>query len=218
MSSRILVINPNSSTVVTAEIDRAVAAFRACSSTTIDVIGLADGPPGIQSQRDVEAVVPPLLACVQREEADAYVVACYSDPGLFAARELTVAPVYGIAESGILTALTLGARFGVVSILENSIPRHLRHVHSMGVITRMAGDRALGLGVAQLADESVTWQRMLDIGRQLRDTDGANVLVLGCAGMGRYRRRLAEALEMPVVEPTQAATGMALTAVALANT
>lgn len=213
--SRLLLINPNANVTVTQEIATAMDPLRGHPDVVIDVEGLPDGPPGIQSQLHIEQVVPLLLNRIQHSPADAYVIACFSDPGLFAARELAAAPVFGIAECGILTALTRGTRFGIVSILPNSIARHIRYVNSMGLHARMAGDRAIGIGVAGLADEAQTWNRVLETGRQLRDTDGADVLILGCAGMARYRGRLAEALRIPVVEPSQAAAGMALTAMGL---
>ena len=51
---------------------------------------------------------------------------------------------------------------------------------------------------------------MIDVGRRLRDQHGADVLVMGCAGMARYRGDLEEAVQIPVVEPTQAAVTMAI--------
>src|SRR6185437_3241306 len=110
----------------------------------------------------------------------------------------------------ILTALTLGQRFGVISILAKSIPRHLRYYGAMGVEKRLAGDLPIGLGVAELADEAAALGRMIAVGGTLRDRHGADVVVMGCAGMARYRDRLQDALGLPVVEPTQAAVTMAL--------
>ena len=66
--------------------------------------------------------------------------------------------------------------------------------------------------LTELADEDVTLGRMTEIGRRLIDNKGADVLVMGCAGMARYRGRLEETLGLPVVDPTQAAAGMAITA------
>ena len=74
----------------------------------------------------------------------------------------------------------------------------------------MAGDRAIGLGVLALADEVRTFARMAEVAAELRDLDGADVLVMGCAGMARYRDALADATGLPVVEPTQAAVAMAV--------
>jgi Asp/Glu/hydantoin racemase len=142
--------------------------------------------------------------------AAAFVIACFSDPGLFSAREATAKPVLGIAESGILTALTLGHRFGVISILARSVPRHLRYIGAMGLGQRLAGDLPIGLGVTELANAGAALTRMIDVGCRLRDGHGADVLVMGCSGMAAYRAELEAAVEIPVVEPTQAAVTMAL--------
>ena len=51
---------------------------------------------------------------------------------------------------------------------------------------------------------------MVEVGRTLRERHGADVLVMGCAGMARYRADLEAAVRIPVVEPTQAAVTMAI--------
>ena len=209
---KILVINPNSNEAVTRGLAEALAPLALPGAPEIECRTLAEGPPGIETQAHVESVVPPITATVKSRDNDcsAFVIACYSDPGLHAAREVTTKPVLGIAECGILTAMTLGQRFGVISILKKSIPRHLRYVGQMGLNDRMAGDRAIGLGVVELADEARTFSRMAEVAAELRDEDGADVLIMGCAGMARYRDRLQRHVGLPVVEPSQAAVSMAI--------
>ena len=211
-SDRILVIDPNSTEAVTAGIDKAMEPLRMPGGPAIECVTLKEGPPGIDKQAHVESVVAPITAMVKSRDNDcsAFVIACYSDPGLHAAREVTSKPVLGIAECGILTALTLGQRLGVISILRRSIPRHLRYVGQMGLHDRMAGDRAIGLGVVELVDEARTFSRMAEVAAELRDDDGADVLIMGCAGMARYRDRLQRHVGLPVVEPSQAAVSMAI--------
>ena len=87
----------------------------------LEAVTLKEGPPGIETQRHVDAVVAPLARMIAERERDcaAFVIACYSDPGLHTAREATAKPVLGISECGVLTALTLGQRFGVIAILKN---------------------------------------------------------------------------------------------------
>jgi allantoin racemase len=212
MPERILVINPNSTDAVTRAIDDAMDPLRITGGPGIDCVTLREGPPGIESQSDADAVIAPLCRAIRDAEREtaAFVIACFSDPGLFSAREATAKPVLGIAEGGILTALTLGHRFGVISILARSVPRHLRYIAAMGVGQRLAGDLPIGLGVAELADHRMTIGRMIDVGRRLRDHHGADVLVMGCAGMAGYRGDLEAAVRIPVVEPTQAAVAMAI--------
>ena len=212
MRDRILVINPNSTVSVTRAIDEAMAPLRIPGGPAIECTTLEEGPPGVESQIDADGVILPLCHLIRERDADtaAFVIACFSDPGLFAAREATAKPVLGIAECGILTALTLGHRFGVISILAASVPRHSRYIGAMGVAQRHAGELPIGLGVTELADARATQTRMIEVGRRLRDGHGADVLVMGCAGMARYRGDLEEAVRIPVVEPTQAAVTMAL--------
>ena len=217
VSRRILVVNPNSSEAVTAGISRAVNTLRVSGGPRIDCLTLAEGPPGIETQMQVESVVAPLLALLRRETADAAVIACFSDPGLHAAREVLGKPVFGIAESALLAALTLGERVGIVAILAASVPRHRRTAQRMGISSRFADSLPIGLGVTELADEKVTLRRMVETGRRLRDDKGADVLVMGCAGMAGFREHLCEQTGLPVVEPSQAATVAALGAVLLAG-
>jgi Asp/Glu/hydantoin racemase len=204
---RIVVINPNSTEACTRSIDAALEPLRFADGPAIECVTLAEGPPGIESQRDSDGVIGPICAYVQARgnDAGAFVIACFSDPGLHAAREATDSPVFGIAESGYLAAMTRGERFGVISILESSVARHGRYVRQLGIESRSAGDRAIGLGVVELSQEALVLERMIDAGAALRDKDGADVLILGCAGMASYRAPLADALGLPIVDPTQAA-------------
>ena len=218
MAARILVINPNSTEAVTRGIDQAVEPLRMPGGPAIDCVTLKEGPPGIETQQHVDSVVSPLLNLVREKDSEyaAFVIACYSDPGLHSVREATKKPVLGISECGILTALTLGHRFGVIAILTQSIPRHLRYVGALGVTERLAGELPVGLGVTELSDEGKTFGRMVEVGKALRERHGADVVVMGCAGMARYRQPLQDEIGIPVVEPTQAAVAMAIGRVRLA--
>jgi allantoin racemase len=212
MAERIVVINPNSTEAVTGAIDEGLAPLRMAGVPEIACLTLAEGPSGVESQLDADGVIIPLCRMIRahEREAAAFVIACFSDPGLFSARESTAKPVLGIAECGILTALTLGHRFGLISILARSVTRHLRYIGAMGLTQRLAHDLPVGLGVADLADRGTALARMIDVGQTLRDRHGADVLVMGCAGMARYRTDLEKAVQIPVVEPTQAAVTMAI--------
>ena len=172
---------------------------------------LREGPAGIETQEHVESVTLQLRRRVEAaNDIDAFVIACYSDPGLHVAREGTASPVFGIAECGVLTALTRADRFGVIAIKSRSIPRHIRYLRQMGLMDRLAGERPLEMSVAESASGEGTLQRMIAIGRELRDENGAGAIVMGCAGMARHRRPLEDALGLPVIDPTQAAVAMAI--------
>ena len=212
MAQRILVINPNSTEVVTRGIDEAVEPLRMPGGPAIDCMTLKEGPPGVETQQHVDGVVAPLLQLLSGKEKDyaAFVVACYSDPGLHSLREATKKPVLGIAECSILTALTLGQKFGVIAILKQSIPRHLRYVGALGVRERLAAELPVNLPVVELSNQEKTFGRMVAVGKALRDQHAADVVIMGCAGMARYRKPLQDEIGVPVVEPTQAAVAMAI--------
>ena len=207
---RIVVINPNSNEAVTRGLEEALAPLGFADGPEIVCASLAEGPYGIETQADVEGVAMPLRRFVEADNrADAFVIACYSDPGLHVCREGTERPVFGIAEAGVLTALARAERFGVIAIRQRAIRRHLRYLRQMGLTARLAGERPLEMSVAETASES-TLARLVEVGRELRDRDGADAVVMGCAGMARHRAPLEAALGVPVIDPTQAAVAMAI--------
>ncbi len=213
--ARIRVVNPNSNAAVTRGIDEALEALRFADGPEIVCSTLEQGPFGIETQADIESVTMPLRRLVEADnQSDAFVIACYSDPGLHLCREGTTRPVFGIAECGVLTALARAERFGVVAIRQRAIRRHLRYLRQMGLVDRFAGERPLEMSVAESAGAG-TLARLVEIGRELKDEDGADAVILGCAGMARHRRPLEDALGIPVIDPTQAAVTLALGAVQL---
>jgi allantoin racemase len=214
---RIMVINPNSNRVVTAGIAEALKPLMFDGGPEIVCETLAEGPLGVESQADVDSVAMPLRHLVEKDtDSAAFVIACYSDPGLHVCREATTRPVLGIAECGVLTALTRAETFGVIAIAQRSIRRHLRYLRQMGLIDRLAGERPLDMSVAETASGEGTLAKMITVGRALKEEDGAGAIVMGCAGMARHRKALENALDIPVIDPTQAAVTMALGAVVFA--
>lgn len=206
----IVVINPNSNQAVTDGLDQALAPFRLGGGPAIECLTLAEGPFGVESQLDSDSVILPLARLVQsRPDAGAFVIACYSDPGLDACRSVTRAPVFGIQESGVLTAMARADLFGVIAIAEASVARHRRFMARMGVLGRLAGELPLNMSVDETARGEGTFARLVQVGGDLK-ARGAGAVILGCAGMARHRAPLEEALGIAVIDPTQAAVGMAM--------
>lgn len=210
MSGPILVVNPNSNEAVTAGLDAALDPWRLPGGPAVDCLTLAEGPFGVESRTDGDLLIGPLLRLVaSRPDAGAWVIACYSDPGLESCREATAAPVLGIQEAGVLTAMARADLFGVIAISSGAVVRHRRSMRRMGVLDRCAGDLALDMSVDETARGEGTFERLREVGGALIGR-GAGALVLGCAGMARHRRPLEAALGLPVVDPVQAAVSMAL--------
>ena len=112
---KIRIINPNTTWSMTEKIGACARAV-ARPGTEIVAVSPSMGPASIESHYDEALAVPGLLQEIARGEAagvDGYVIACFGDPGLKAARELARGPVVGIAEAAMHLASMVGTRFSV---------------------------------------------------------------------------------------------------------
>ena len=208
---QILVINPNSNEAVTEGMAKVLQSFNFSDGPEIVCVSLTQGPFGIESQADIEFVKLPLRNMVsERKDIEAFVIACYSDPGLQVCREATDRPVFGIQECAVLAAMAQGDRFGVIALQELSIRRHLIYLRQMGVMGRFAKERAVNLSVEECASGAKTFDKLCTVAQQLRDEDKADTVILGCAGMASHRSSLESRIEIPVIDPVEAAVSMAM--------
>lgn len=214
MSKLIRVLNPNSNAEVTRNMSDSLTGLRFENGPRIDCVTFADGPFGIETQADIDRVIPMLCRWVETDtEADAFVIACYSDPGLDDCRTRTDKPVFGIQSAAVTTAMSLGHRYGVVALSQMSIDRHIAYLDQRGLSGNLAAERPLDLSVEDSAAPDA-YDHLLTTARALRDQDGAASIILGCAGMARHRAALSADLSLPVVDPTWAAVVAAIGAVA----
>ena len=215
---QILVINPNSNEAVTEGMAKVLKSFNFSEGPEIVCVSLTQGPFGIESQADIEFVKLPLRNMVSdRKDIDAFVIACYSDPGLQVCREATDRPIFGIQECGVLVAMAQGDRFGVIALQEQSVRRHLLYLRQMGVMGRFAKERAANLSVEECASGTKTFDKLCAVAQQLRDVDQADTVILGCAGMSSHRSSLEARIGIPVIDPVQAAVSMAIHTVTSKN-
>lgn len=208
----ILVINPNSSAACSAGIDAAIAPFRFPGGPALEVITLTDGPPAILTWRDWHGVAEPLCRLAETRPADAYVVACASDPGIEAVRAAASRPVLGVFRCAVAAAVARAERFGVIAIVEASKARHLAALWAMGLEARLAAEVALNVPMEALLDGIAVQARLIEAARKLVDA-GAGVVILGCTGMAHHRAAIQVAAGVPVIEPCQAAAVQAIGAV-----
>jgi allantoin racemase len=216
MTRVVRIINPNSNAAVTAGMSAAVECLRQAQGPELSCVTLDDGPLGVETLAHVMQVEPLLRDHVLADHgADAFVLGCYSDPGIHICREATTKPVFGIQECSALLAISRGGRFGVISLSPASVERHMRYLRSLGLDTHCAADRPANLSVAQSEASNDTFSVLVEVGKQLVDGDGARSVVLGCTGMAKHRDALQAALGVPVIEPTQAATSVAIGALGM---
>ena len=210
MTSRILVINPNSNESVTRGIEQALRSCRLDHDVGISCITLADGPFGIETDEDIAAAVPLVVDEIRgNDAADAFVIACYSDPGLEESRAIALHPVFGIQESAVALSATYGKRFGVLALGRESIQRHIAYVRQLGCQQFHAGERPLGVSVEGTVSDPHILQKIIETGRQLVEEDGAETLILGCAGLAGHRKAAQMELGVPLIDPVEAAVTMA---------
>ncbi|MDX8541888.1 aspartate/glutamate racemase family protein [Mesorhizobium abyssinicae] len=213
-----MLINPNSNRIFTDLMNGNVEHLRAGGACKIDCVTLTGTPAGIDTQRDIDSVVEPICKLVSTESAkvDAFVIGCFADTGLFSAREMTSKPVLGLCQAGLSTALNMGERFGVISTSTESRNADLRLVRSYGLLERCVGFEPVEIPVADIPTSAAAKGCVLEAASRLKAL-GADVLVLGCAGMAPYTSLLRETFKIPVVDPTVSAVAMAIGIVAMAR-
>jgi Asp/Glu/hydantoin racemase len=210
--TRILVINPNSSQPCSDGISAALEPLRFPGGPALEVATLHEGPPAVVTWRDWYQVVEPMCQLVERTEADAYVIACASDPGIEAVRASTAKPVFGIFRCAVTACIARAERFGIIAMVDSSIARHRQALRSMGLEERLAGEIPLNLPMETLLDPGAARSALIAVGRELK-ARGAESLILGCTGMAHHRAFVRQELGIPVIEPSQAAAAVAIGAV-----
>ncbi len=200
------IINGNTYSAMTTNIDAQARAV-ARADTIIRTTQPAAGPLTIESYYDEYLAIPHILAeLIQHEsESDAFILACWGDPGIEAAREITRKPVIGIAEASLYVANNLGAKFGVVSTLKRTQHMVEQTIEKIGLSSRCALALCTDLPVAATEEDRDHTVEVLEAGSRQVLAAGAEVIVLGCAGMSGLDQQLSERLGVPVIDAVAAA-------------
>lgn len=202
----ILVVNPNSSPAVTAAIAEALRPL----GPHFEVTQIDTGPDTIRTDADVAQAAERFAALAEaRPDAEGFITACFSDPGLDLARARVARPVTGAQEAALLAAAAIGP-FGIIALSARAIPRHLARVRVMGLADRLVAELPLSdFSAADSGHDPTAYAQILALGRELRGR-GAKAIVPGCAGMAALTARLEADLGIRVVEPILAAGRLAL--------
>jgi allantoin racemase len=209
---KIKVINPNTSLEMTKGIEHA-AKSAARPDTQIHAVSPEMGPVSIESFYDEYLSIPGVIEEVKKGEeegADAFVIACWGDPGLQAAREVTDKPVVGIAEASVYLASMLAARFSVVTVLPRIKTMIEELVDSYGMSKRILNIRCTPLGVLDFErDPEGGIETLRQEGKRAVEEDKAEAILLGCAGMAEFADSLEKELGVPVIDGVTAAVKFA---------
>jgi allantoin racemase len=205
---KIMVINPNTSGSMTDHLRTELVKIKR-EDTELTVTCPKTGPVSIESAFDEALAVPPTLELVKKansEGYDAVILACFSDPGIEAAKEISTIPVVGIQEATLHVAAMLGYKFTILTPLKQRVPHKHKEVRRYRLEQSLASVRPLGLTVAETdADPARTKKRILEVSRLAAEEDGAEVMVLGCAGMVGYAEEVERELGLVVLDPSSVA-------------
>lgn len=202
---KIMVINPNTSLSMTEHLKKVLEA-RKREGTQLTVVNPEHGPLTIESAFEESWATVNMFELVKKaneEEYNAIIIACFSDPGLRASREISQIPVFGIMETSLHVACMVGSRFTIVTNRKERVPHKIQQVHELGLGGFLASVRPLDLSVAETdSNPQVAKRKILDVSRQAVEEDRAEVIVLGCAGMAGYEEEIERELKVAVLDPS----------------
>ncbi|HEY9735054.1 MAG TPA: aspartate/glutamate racemase family protein [Trichocoleus sp.] len=216
---RIKIINGNTCEAMTHNIDAVAQAVRS-HTTLITTVQPKSGPESIECYYDEYLAIPGILEQIVLDtDSNAFILACWGDPGIEAAREITPRPVVGIAEASMYVANMLAAKWSVVTTTHRVRDMVEKTVQKTGLASRCASVRTTDLAVLDTEqDRDGTAGALIEMGRRAIAEDGAEAICLGCAGMSGLDQQLEAALGVPVIDAVAAAVKMAESLVALGKT
>lgn len=205
MGKNILVINPNTSLEMTKSIRRAIKGGEN-DRFDITVKSVDFGPESLESFYDYNLAVIGLYKSLlnKKLDYDGVLLACFGDPGLYSLKEKLTVPVIGIAEASLSLSLLLGQSFSILTALPKAVPMMKDMVQQYGLRQRCQSIKSLNLSVLDVEknkDEAIN--RIIKVGNEALK-EGAEVLVLGCAGMTGIKKEIVEELDVPVIDPIMA--------------
>ncbi|WP_291534573.1 aspartate/glutamate racemase family protein [Bifidobacterium sp. UBA6881] len=212
VNMKIKIINPNTTWSMTHTIEEAARAA-AGKDVCIEAVSPTMGPVSIESHSDEALAAVGVMDEIrkgEREGCDAYVLACFGDPGLHAARELAYGPVIGIAQAAFHVASLVGRSFAIVTTLGRTLGRAQDLVDEYGFTRQCVAYRACEVPVLDLDEHpDAAYQALLTECQTTLDQCDADSIVLGCAGMAGMCKQLEESLHVPVIDGVSAGVALA---------
>jgi allantoin racemase len=185
---------------------------------TVDFVNIDTGPASIECDYEIMLAQPSTIARTveaERQGADAVVIDCMGDPGLFAARECVSIPVLGPMQTSMSVAATMGHKFGVVTVLSRILPMIERQAAVYGMAAKLASARSVNIPVLELEkDLAATKRALIAEARKAVVEDGADYIIFGCTGMlgcaaAVREGLLADGLDVPVIDPVPTTVNVA---------
>nr|WP_280514464.1 aspartate/glutamate racemase family protein [Chthonobacter albigriseus] len=205
-----MLFNPNTTASMT-ETGLKAALGVAAPDTEVVARTAAMGPVSIEGYYDEAFAVPAVIeaaAAAEAEGFEAFIVACFDDTGVEAARCRVGIPVLGICEAALLMTSPLAKRIAVVTTMARAIVPLTELVHRYGLSGRVTV-YAADIPVLALEDPASDASARIEAEIAKALAAGAEAIVLGCAGMADLADRLQQTFGVPVVDGVTAAVTVA---------
>lgn len=206
---KLLVINPNSSEQMTQDIRNTLSALED-SEFEVDVIRMPGSPDVLESFADYTVAGGEMIRTIRAMQEkgtfdySGVLVACMGDPCLYGVKEVCSVPVVGVAEAAISTALLLGYKFSIVASSAKAKPMMESMVMTYGLLDRMASVETMETPIANFMEDPDILRNGVREAAQRAQANGAEVLLLGCAGMTMLSNEMDTLVSMPVIDPVKA--------------
>jgi allantoin racemase len=215
---RIKVINPNTTAAFT---ERCLIAARAVAAPGTHLFGgqPSTGTPSVECHVDEAIATLGVLEQVRAGEADrmdGYVIACFGDTGIEAAREVATGPVVGMTEAALYAAALIAPVFSIVTLPTRTRIFAERVLWHAGLERRCPSVRAIDIDVLDCEDEAAdVFEPFVAEAKRAIAEDHAEAIILGCAGLQPLLPQLRAALGVPIIDGVTAAVKLVESLVAL---
>jgi allantoin racemase len=176
--------------------------------TEISISNIEKGPVSIESVYDETYANPFVVDAAKKAEKEGYdgiIIYCFSNPALYAVREAIKIPVIGIGEAAHIFGMVVGERIGIISTIENSVPRHWRKAKILGTISKLKAIKPLNLPVLEYNDKEKVMERVKKVATELIEKEKVDTIILGCGSMLGIKKELQDTFPVPIIIPGEAA-------------
>lgn len=201
---KILVVNPNTSKEMTEDIRKTINRIKD-NNINIDVVCPDFGPESLESFYDYTLAGFGVIKLLKKLKIkyDGILIACFGDPCLYAIKEMMDCPVIGIAESSIASSILMGQKFSILVALEKAVPLMKDMVNQYSLSGRIASVLSVNTSVLEIErnkEESI--KKLVSLSKKAIE-DGAEVIILGCAGMTSMKKEIEKLTEVPIIDPVE---------------
>lgn len=165
-------------------------------------------PRNYVSQADMVLADMGILEAGLDAEKEGFAAVCIdtmSDSGVAALRSVLSIPVIGPGRTAMLTALSLGQKFSIVTMWQKWRHFYTKTISDLGIAHALASIRSIDVAPDNQAllvgKEEDIFPLLEEAAHQAVEEDGAEVIILGSTTMHQSHAYLTQKLNVPVINP-----------------